>query len=242
MGLRPDGMRSIPERKRSFRHQLRLGWLRPPGHCSARRSPSIGKRTGITPIHRWDAEGRRSHHRRPASGSFTAIRMMPKGPGSDRRKARVPCCLRRTMLIVRLTHPGNRMDRDDSGRPGARGIHAGFRPRHRPHPEVSGRLSTAQRRTPPPFLRAEHLRVAPARKNPHQKETLRPSGRCGFLVSPVPTALQSKLSQKRRGQSKTTVRLPCTKTRSSRCKRSPRASASRSQMRPLRRRSAAVSR
>lgn len=149
MGPRPDGMRSIPERKRSFRHQLRLGWLRPPGHCSARRRPSFGKRTGITPIRRWDAEGRRSHHRRPASGSFTEIRMMPKGPGSDRRKARVPCCLRRTMLIVRLTHPGNRMDRDDSGRPGARGIHAGFRPRHRPHPEVSGRLSTAQRRTPP---------------------------------------------------------------------------------------------
>lgn len=67
-----------------------------------------------------------------------------------------------------------------------------------------------------------------------------------FFFVPFRTArrvLQGAVAPQSRGvQSKMTVRLPRTKTRSSMCRRSPRAKASRSHNRPFRRRSAGESR
>ena len=88
------------------------------------------------------------------------------------------------MQIVRLTHTGNRVDRDSFGWPGAEGINAGHRPSQDLHPEVRGARETAQRREPPrsPVSRTPSGGSRPKESAQEMKGSAR-IGLCGFLFS-----------------------------------------------------------
>ena len=88
-------------------------------------------------------------HRRSAFSTSRDWGCSQRVQGKAAERQSVPSSLRRTMQIVRLTHTGNRVDRDSFGWPGAEGINAGHRPSQDRHPEVRGALEKAQRREPP---------------------------------------------------------------------------------------------
>ena len=88
-------------------------------------------------------------HRRSAFSTSRDWECDQRVQGKAAERQSVPGSLRRTMQIVRLTHTGNRVDRDSFGWPGAEGINAGHRPSQDRHPEVRGALEKAQRREPP---------------------------------------------------------------------------------------------
>ena len=123
-----------------------------------------------------------ARHKRSAFSASRDWVCFQRVQGKAAERQSVPGSLRRTAQVVRLTHAGNRVDRDSFGCPGAEGINAGHRPSQDRHPEVRGACETAQRREPP---RSPASRTPSGGSRPEEsaQEMKGPAwiGLCGFL-------------------------------------------------------------